>query len=282
MLLPALLIILGLNLYPTLSGIVASFTDQSLLNPGTPAFVGIANYQRLFRDPLFGISFLHSLQLTISAVVIQVVLGLMLAHLLDQRVPGIHFFRSVAMVTWVLPIIASVVMFKFMTLPSYGFFNILLTEVGLKAWTRNWFGDQTYAFSLVLLMHIWRNVPFYAIAFMAAMQTIPTEYFEAARIDGANGWKRFWFITLPNLRPIILVMVTLHVTFTFNNFDFVYLSTGGGPINATEVLPTMIYKQAWDGYQLGYASAGGVLMLVVLVVLVFLCTKLIRGLPDES
>ena len=104
---------------------------------------------------------------------------------------------------------------------------------------------------LVLLMHLWRNVPFYAIAFMAAMQAIPAELYEAARIDGAGDWRQFWFVTLPNLRYIILVMVVLHVTFTFNNFDFVFLSTGGGPVNATEVLPTYIYKQAWNGYALG-------------------------------
>jgi len=196
-------------------------------------------------------------------------------------VPGIHFFRSVAMITWVLPIIASVVMFRFMTLPSYGFVNILLKNVGQERLARNWFGDETFAFLLVLIMHLWRNVPFYAVAFMAAMQAISSDLYEAARIDGAGEWRQFWFITLPNLRYIILVMVVLHVTFTFNNFDFVFLSTGGGPVNATEVLSTYIYKQAWNGYALGYASAGGVIMLVVLVFLVLVCNKFIKGLSEE-
>jgi multiple sugar transport system permease protein len=278
---PALLVILGLNLYPVICGFLTSFTNQSLLNPDAWNWVGLANYQKLFSDPIFRLSFTHSLQLTVAAVVLQVVWGLVLAHLLIQKIPGIHFFRSIAMVTWVLPIITAVVMFRFITLPNFGFINILLRSVGLGSLARNWFGDIHWAFWLVLIMHLWRNIPFYAISFMAAMQAIPADVYEAARIDGASAWKQFWHITLPNLRYIMLVMVVLHVTFTFNNFDFVYLSTGGGPVNATEVLATYIYKQAWAGYTLGYASAGGVIMLVVLVLVVFLCRRLIGGMDAK-
>jgi ABC-type sugar transport system permease subunit len=281
LLFPALFVILGLNLYPTLSGILTSFTNQSLIDPTHSAWVGFSNYLKLLTDPVFRISLLHSLELTFFAVLIQVILGLVMATLLIQKVPGIHIFRSVAMITWVLPIIASVVMFRFLTLPNYGFINIVLQDIGLGRLARNWFGDETYAFLLVLVMHLWRNVPFYAVAFMAAMQAIPADLYEAARIDGASNWKQFWHITLPNLRYIMLVMVVLHVTFTFNNFDFVYLSTGGGPVNTTEVLPTYIYKQAWNGYELGYASAGGVVMLVLLVALVTFCNKVIGGLSQK-
>jgi multiple sugar transport system permease protein len=278
---PALIIILGLNLYPTISGVLTAFTNQSLLDPFNWAYVGLQNFQKLFVDPVFRLSLIHSLTLTGLAVVLQVLLGLILAHLLIQNVPGIQFFRSIGMIAWVLPIIASVVMFRFITLPNYGFINILLNDLGLGHLARNWFGDETYAFVLILIMHLWRNVPFYAISFMAAMQAIPSDLYEAARIDGASTWRQFYHVTLPNLRYIILVMVVLHVTFTFNNFDFVYLSTGGGPVNSTEVLPTFIYKQAWNGYELGYASAGGVVMLIVLVVLALGCRKLIGGFSEE-
>ena len=278
---PALIIILGLNLYPTISGVLTAFTNQSLLDPFNWAYVGFENFQKLFGDPVFRISLVHSLVLTGLAVSLQVVLGLILAHLLIEQVPGIQFFRSIGMIAWVLPIIASVVMFRFITLPNYGFINILLNDLGVGHLARNWFGDEKYAFLLILIMHLWRNVPFYAISFMAAMQAIPSDLYEAARIDGASNWRQFYHVTLPNLRYIILVMVVLHVTFTFNNFDFVYLSTGGGPVNSTEVLPTFIYKQAWNGYALGYASAGGVVMLIVLVVLAFGCRKFIGGFSEE-
>jgi multiple sugar transport system permease protein len=278
---PALIIILGLNLYPTISGVLTAFTNQSLLDPFNWAFVGFANFQKLFADPVFRISLVHSLVLTGLAVSLQVILGLILAHLLIEQVPGIQFFRSIGMIAWVLPIIASVVMFRFITLPNYGFINILLHDLGVGHLARNWFGDEKYAFVLILIMHLWRNVPFYAISFMAAMQAIPSDLYEAARIDGASRWRQFYHVTLPNLRYIILVMVVLHVTFTFNNFDFVYLSTGGGPVNSTEVLPTFIYKQAWNGYELGYASAGGVVMLIILVALAFGCRKFIGGFSEE-
>ena len=278
---PAICVILGLNLYPTLSGIFTSFTDQSLLHPNAWHAIGWQNYQRLLTDPVFRVSFIHSLVLTFSAVILQVIFGLGMAHLLVRKVPGIHWFRSIAMVTWVLPIITAVVIFRFLTLPNIGLINIILAALGLGSLTRNWFGDPAFAFLLILVMHLWRNVPFYGIAFMAAMQAIPQDLYEAATIDGASSWKRFWHITLPNLRYIILVMVVLHVTFTLNNFDFVYLSTGGGPVDATEVLATYIYKQAWSGYMLGYASAGGVIMLVILVLLVIFSRKLIGGFAEK-
>ena len=274
---PAICVILGLNLYPTITGIFTSFTDQSLLSPNTWRAIGWQNYQRLLADAVFRTSYVHSLILTFSAVILQVVLGLGMAHLLIRKVPGIHWFRSVAMVTWVLPIITAVVIFRFLTIPNIGFVNVVLTALGFGSLARNWFGDPAFAFLLILIMHLWRNVPFYSIAFMAAIQAIPQDLYEAATIDGASPWRRFWHITLPNLRYIILVMVVLHVTFTLNNFDFVYLSTGGGPVDATEVLATYIYKQAWSGYMLGYASAGGVVMLVTLVLLVVLSRRLIGG-----
>src|ERR1700719_3132050 len=161
---PTLLVILGLNLYPTVQGILTSFTNQSLIDPGHSVYIGLENYFKLLREPVFQEALTHSLELTVFAVALQVLLGLIMAHLLIQKVPGIHFFRSVAMITWVLPIIASVVMFRFITLPNYGLINILLKDIGLGRLARNWFGDQQFAFPLVLIMHLWRNVPFYAIA----------------------------------------------------------------------------------------------------------------------
>jgi ABC-type sugar transport system permease subunit len=143
---PALLVILGLNLYPTIQVILTSFINQSLIDPGHSIYVGMDNYLKLLKEPVFQVSLAHSLELTFFAVVLQVLLGLVMAHLLIQKVPGIHFFRSVAMITWVLPIIASVVMFRFMTLPNYGLINILLKGAGQEQLARNWFGDEKWAF----------------------------------------------------------------------------------------------------------------------------------------
>lgn len=278
--LPTLVVVLGVTLYPTLDGVRIAFTDASLLQPGAARYIGFENFTRLFGSDIFWVVLGHSLLLTATAVTLQFVLGLVLAHLLATNIPGMQLFRSVAMVTWVLPIIATVVMFQFISAADYGFFNLMLSQVGLDRWTRYWFGDQIYAFVLIVIMHVWRNVPFYAVAFMAAMQAIPEQLYEAARIDGASSWAQLRFVTLPNLRYIIQVMVILHVTFTFNNFDFIYLSTGGGPVNATEVLPTYAYKQAWEGYALGYGAASGVVMLIVLVGVTLLYLRFVGGADD--
>ena len=117
-----------------------------------------------------------------------------------------------------------------------------------------------------MLLHLWRNVPFYGVAFLAAMQAIPKSYYEAAEIDGASAWQRFVHITLPGIRSMIIVMVTIHVLWTFNNFDFIYLATGGGPVNATDVLPVYVYRQCWNSYTLGYGASIGTIMLIILMI----------------
>src|SRR5258708_36159171 len=128
---------------------------------------------------------------------------------------GIHWFGSIGMVIWVLAIITAVVIFRFLTLPNIGLINIILAALGLGSFTRNWFGDPAFAFLLILVMHLWRNVPFYGIAFMAAMQAIPQHLYEAATIEGASSWKRLWHITFADLRYVILGMVVLHVPLSF-------------------------------------------------------------------
>jgi multiple sugar transport system permease protein len=192
-------------------------------------------------------------------------LGLILALTMQQNLPGMRYFKSVIMASWVIPVAATVTMFKFMAQPDVGFFNLVLKAVGLGSWVRYWFGDLATAFPAIMLLHLWRNVPFYGIAFLAAMQAIPRSYYEAAEIDGAGAWARFRYITLPGIRNMIVVMVTIHVLWTFNNFDFVWLATGGGPVNATDVLPTYVYRQSWQNYAVGYASSIGTVMLIVLM-----------------
>ena len=142
---------------------------------------------------------------------------------------------------------------------------MVLEGLGLEEQTRYWLGDPAVAMPFIVMLHLWRNVPFYGVAFLAAMQAIPRSYYEAAELDGANVWNRFRYVTLPGLRDMIVVMVTIHVLWTFNNFDFIDLSTGGGPVNRTEVLPVYVYRQSWNSYTIGYAAAIGTVMLIVLL-----------------
>ncbi len=265
LLVPTLLVMAVFTVYPLFDALRMSFTNENLLR-NTSEFIGLENYRRLMTDDVFWLSFRHSIVLVVVVIFLQFVLGLILAWAMSQDLPGMTLFKSVIMASWVIPVAATVIMFKFMAQPDVGLINIIVQALGFENLNRYWFGDLTFAFPFIILLHLWRNVPFYGIAFLAAMQAIPNSYYEAAEIDGANAWSKFRYITLPGIRNMIVVMVTIHVLWTFNNFDIVFLSTGGGPVNRTDVLPVYVYRQSWNSYQVGYASSIGTIMLIVLMI----------------
>jgi len=194
---------------------------------------------------------------------------------LKHKVPGIRFFRGVTMVTWVLPIIVTVIIFNFLVQEPFGLVNLVFSRLGLP--TGYWLGRTAPAFALIIFMNVWRNTPFFAVALMASMQAIPESYYEAATLDGASPLHQFRYITLPNISYTAMIMIVIHVIFTFNNFSFVYLSTGGGPYDSTQVLATYVYKQAFESYALGYAAAIGSIMLVIMLVFTVVYVKLETG-----
>jgi len=262
---PSVVIMALFTVYPLLDSLRLAFTNKSILSDNFE-YVGLDNFVRLFSDDIFWIALYQSLILTVVVILLQFVFGLILALAMQQQLPGMRLFKSIIMASWVIPVAATVIMFKFMAQPDVGLINIILKFIGLGSLIRYWFGDPNVALAFIVLLHLWRNVPFYGIAFLAAMQAVPKNYYEAAEIDGANAWAKFFHITLPGIRNMIVVMVTIHVLWTFNNFDFVYLATGGGPINRTEVLPVYVYRQSWDSYALGYAASVGLIMLVILII----------------
>ena len=264
LLLPALIVMGVFTVYPLLEGIRIAFTNKHFLKEGVE-FVGLQNFIRLLSDDIFWVSLYHSVKLTAVVVFLQFVFGLILAWAMSQKLPGMSWFKSVIMASWVIPVAATVILFKFMAQPDIGLINIVLKTIGLEELNRYWLGDPDVALAFIMLLHLWRNVPFYGVAFLAAMQAIPKSYYEAAEIDGAGAWNRFWYITLPGIRNMVIVMVTIHVLWTFNNFDFVYLATGGGPVNATDVLPVYVYRQCWNSYTIGYGASIGTVMLLLLM-----------------
>ncbi|XVH33110.1 carbohydrate ABC transporter permease (plasmid) [Haloferacaceae archaeon DSL9] len=269
---PAVFLMGLIIIYPIIDGILMSFHAQSLLQPEQRTWIGLENYGQLLSDDGFRNALWNSAVLTGVAVAMQYLLGLGLALLLKQKVPGIKIFRSIAMVTWVLPVIVIVIIFNWLVQPGYGAVNIVLAELGLP--TNYWFGDPTWAMPLIILMHVWKNAPFIGIALFAAMQSIPDELYEAARMDGASKIQQFRYITLPNISYVSMIMIVLHVLYTFNNFDFVYLSTGGGPLQTTEILPTYVYKEAFSTYALGYAASIGVVMLIIMMTFTVIYVKM--------
>jgi ABC-type sugar transport system permease subunit len=273
LILPALIVMGVFTAYPLLEGIRIAFTNKHFLKEGVE-FVGLQNFIRLFSDEIFWISFYHSVTLTAVVVFLQFVFGLILAWAMSQNLPGMSWFKSIIMASWVIPVAATVILFKFMAQPDIGLINIVLKITGFEELNRYWLGDPDVALPFIMLLHLWRNVPFYGVAFLAAMQAIPKSHYEAAEIDGAGAWHRFRHITLPGIRNMVIVMVTIHVLWTFNNFDFVYLATGGGPVNATDVLPVYVYRQCWNSYTIGYGASIGTVMLLLLMLYFIVFIKL--------
>jgi len=273
--LPTVIVLGALMLLPVLEAIGWAFTDLNLIKSVTE-YIGFGNFVEMKGDSTFWYALKNSVLLTTIVIILQYVLGLGLAVALKQQVPGIGIFRSVVMASWVIPVISTVIMFRFMSQPQYGFFNIVLEKLGLGNYTTYWFGSLHGAFPMIVIMHLWRNVPFYGIALLAAMQAIPNSMYEAANIDGANAWQKFRYITLPGVRYMSMVMITIHVIWTFNNFDFIFLSTGGGPVNVTQVLPVYIYIQSWSHFAMGYASALGIVMLFLLLLFSFAYMRITR------
>ncbi len=273
--LPALLLMGLVVLYPIVQGAILSLTNASTLTPGR-SFVGLQNFQQIFADPVFSTALVNSVVLTGVAVGLELVLGMGLALLLCLKLPGIQIFRSITMASWVIPIVATVMMYSLMTLPHYGLFNIILDSLGLRQWDSYWFGNPALAMPTIIMMHVWRNAPFFGVALFASMRTIPQDRYEAAAIDGASAVQRFLFITLPGVAYVIMIMVILHVLFTFNNFDVIYISTGGGPVDTTMILPVYVYRLFWQNYQTGVAAAVGVIMMLLLLVFTVLYVTRVR------
>ncbi len=269
---PATIVLALIVLYPTVRGVMMAFQEMSLLQPNQVAFIGLQNFYQMVGDPNFWMALKNSVLLTVLAVSLEYLLGLGLALVLKQKVPGIKIFRNFAMVTWVLPVVVMVIIFRWLVQPDYGLLNVILGSLGLP--TTYWFGSPTWAFPLIVVMHVWRNAPFFAIALMASMQSIPESYYEAAAMDGASKLQQFRYITLPNISYVSMIMIILHVIFTLNNFDIVFLSTGGGPLGTTEVLATYVYKLAFNQYTLGYAASIGLVMLILLMFFTVVYVKL--------
>ncbi|HOO33451.1 MAG TPA: sugar ABC transporter permease [Thermotogota bacterium] len=273
---PVLLVFAILIFYPAVRAFFDSFTDYSLFTP-IPTFIGMDNYHTVLADIEFWQLFGRTLLLVFFSVALQYILGMSLALLLNEELRGMKWVKYIIMIPWVIPVVSTVVMFDWMMLPKYGLFNMILSAIGLGDLTRYWFGDPSFAFGIIIMMHVWRNMPFYAITLLAGLKSIPKGYYEAAQIDGANTVQCFFGITLPQLKYPSMIVIVLHVLWTFNNFDMIYLSTGGGPVGSTEVLSTRVYETAWTNYEYGKASAIGILMMILMLIFSLVYIRLVRS-----
>jgi ABC-type sugar transport system permease subunit len=266
-----IIIILAVDVYPFFDAVRLSFFEKNLMNPGGDRFTGLSNFVRLFaKEPLFRPVLWNTIVFTLGSVVFEYLLGLGAALLLTSRyTPLKNLCKALVLLPWAVPIAINSLIWKFMLAPNYGFINQILDRIGAHDFLRmNWLGSLSLVMPVVIGVNVWRSFPFYAITLMAGLATIPRELYESAQVDGASWSDRFWHITMPGIKNVSTVVVVLHLIWTFTNFDVIYLLTGGGPLHATEVLPTLLYQEAFDHFDMGYASAIGVFILIFLAVTV--------------
>ncbi|WP_395676528.1 carbohydrate ABC transporter permease [Inquilinus sp.] len=252
-LLPAAVILLLFLTYPLGLGVWLGFTDTRLGRPGI--WIGPENYEFLFDDPIFWLSVFNTILYTTVASIFKFVLGLWLALLLNRHLPFKAFLRAIVLLPWVVPTVLSGIAFWWIFDAQFSVISWSLIQLGLIDTPINFLGDVANARASVIAANIWRGIPFVAITLLAGLQTIPQSLYEAAVLDGASNWQRFRWITLPMLSPIIAVVMTFSVLFTFTDFQLIYVLTRGGPLNATHLMATLSFQRAIPGGQLGEGAA---------------------------
>ncbi|WP_194410241.1 carbohydrate ABC transporter permease [Microbacterium cremeum] len=261
---PTLILLLVLMIVPIVMVVGYSFLDNVILNKN-PEFVGIQNYLTILGDSGFIRAISNTLVFTITSVVAHLVLGLTFAMLLNSeligRVPR-AIFRALYILPWLFTAAVIAVLWRMLLAPN-GVVNYLLnTDV-------EWLASPELALGSVTFINIWAGYPFFMVSLLAGLQGIPAELHEAARVDGASGIQRFFNVTIPQLRPIIVSLVLLDLIWTSQQFALIWMTTGGGPINVTEMLSTYTYKLAFSKYDFALASTSAVLVLLLSMVLAF-------------
>ena len=263
-LLPALGILVLFLTYPLGLGIWLAFTDATVGRPGQ--FVGLDNYLWLLSDPVFRLSVFNTLFYTILATVGKFALGLWLALLLNNHLPFKSLLRALLLIPWIVPTVLSALAFWWIYDPQFSIISYLLVDVlGWRDTYIDFLGTPWNARLSLIAANIWRGIPFVAICLLAGLQTISPSLYEAAMLDGATAWQRFRHVTFPMLMPILAVVLTFSVIFTFTDFQLVYAITRGGPVNSTHLMATLAYQRAIPGGQLGEGAAIAVAMIPFLV-----------------
>ncbi|MCC7367336.1 MAG: sugar ABC transporter permease [Chloroflexi bacterium] len=259
---PVLLVMLVLVVWPMLTAIWIAFTDKSIGRDAT--FVGLANFTQVVSSPRFLRAIQQSLVFTVVAIVLKFALGMAMALVLNRAFFGRNVLRAYFLVPWILPGFVAYMMWRWFLDPLQGVLNYALTDLGLISFPLEFLSSPKMALPSVIVAHVWRSFPFFGVAFLAGLQNIPSEQYEAAAVDGANGWQKFLYITIPGLRHVILVVLMLATIWTFNAFEPIYLLTGGGPADATMVYTVLAYEMGIVNMRLGEASAVPVLILPIL------------------
>ncbi len=276
---PMAIVLLLVVAYPLVDSFVLSLYRVNLANPeqGQP-FVGVGNYLYAFHQPSFWYAIERTLYFTIISVVIELALGLLFAVLLNEAFRGRLLARLAMIAPWALLTISNGVLWAWILNPTYGVANMILVDVGILAAPKAWLSDTFWTMNVIILADVWKTVPNMTLLLLAGLQPIAVDLYEAAGVDGATRWQKFTRITLPLLRPVILVSVALRTIGAFKVFDIIYVLTGnGGPADSTKVISFYAYDQAFRYLFFGYGAAVSWLITAFMLVLIVIYMRLLRS-----
>jgi multiple sugar transport system permease protein len=281
-LIPVILALGCTVLFPILKAMQMSLYNHVLIKPQEYGYVGLANYARLLHDEVFWLSLWNSFVWVFGSVTFQFLGGFAAALLLHQPFRARAVVRTLTLLPWIIPGVVVALIWEFIYQPNYGLLNDILSRAGLMTERIAWLANPSLAMPAVILANIWRGVPFFAIMLLAGLQAIPGELYEAARMDGASVLQRFRFVTLPMLKPIIVVATATRVVWTFNYADLIFVMTSGGPANATQITSTYTLLQAYSNLDFGYAATLSVTLLLIMLAFTVLYLRLTRGLESVA
>ena len=262
---PALIIMIAVVIVPIVEAVSMSFQSYNLAKPKKIAFIGLANYSKLFADPLFWSSLVRTIIWVACAVSFQFLFGFLLAELLNQYFRGRGVARAVSLIPWVTPGVLIALMWRWLFDGNYGVINELLLRMGVIQEKIAWLSRMDTALPSVIITIVWQGIPFFALMLLAGLQGIPGELYEAADIDGASGVQKLFYVTIPALKNTIAVTTMLRIIWVANSVDVIWNMTEGGPAYASQTLSVYVYKQA-SALNMGYASAMAIMLMLLLLI----------------
>jgi ABC-type sugar transport system permease subunit len=252
--------------WPVAEAVRLAFYAYNPLRPDDIYWVGLENFERIFDDPLFWESFRQALVWTGWSILFQTLLGVGMALLLNMTLPGMAVFRGLLLFPYIVPTVVIALNWRWIFNSEIGVVNYALLELGIIDQNIAWLSTPDMAMASAILLNVWKYTPFVIICVLARLQTIPTELYDAAKVDGAGAWRRFIDITLPMLKEVLVVVIVFRTIWTFNKFEEIYLLTRGGPGTSTFNLAVYAFEEGMANLRLGVAAATGVVMILLLLV----------------
>lgn len=278
---PALIIIILIAIYPIIKTFWNSFFDMQLQNPDATKFIGIKNYIKMVADPVIWQSLWNTFYFTFFSVIIELVLGFVLALIMNSNFRGKGIVRTSILIPWAIPGIIVALMWQFMFNDKLGVINEILINLHIIKTPIVWLGTKGYAMWAIIIADVWKQLPFMALMLLAGLQIVPEELYEAAEVDGASYFRKFWSITLPYIKNVVVVVLLFRIIGALRIFDTIYGMTSGGPGNSTVSIIMYAYKQLFNNLDIGYGSAVAMLSFVIIFILCLAYLKLLGSRNEE-